>query len=274
MSPIQTTIIDNLAIRYAASISGFAESILLLNPLPESIWAFEPIWDKLAEKFNVIAIDLPGFGRSQIREALLSPVVMAGFVKKAIDHFDLGPMHIVGPDVGSSVAMFVGQYHPDRIKSAVVGSAACVLPICSDGILTGMILDPDMDTLKSYGSKAIINGALANMTSYQLSHDVREDYLVSYEDGRFWDTMKFLKSLPAGLSKLDMDNLRLPVLIIWGETDPLAILKNGEILHERLPNNEFHVLPSGHYAWEDTHESYAELITEWVSNGYKRDHTY
>lgn len=270
MNELKTTTIDNLEIRYASSIGDFSESVLLLSPLPESIRAFEPIWHELTAKFNVIAIDLPGFGKSQSREDLLAPIALSEFVIKAIDYFNLGPMHIAGPDVGSSVALFIGQYHPEKIKSAIIGSAACVFPIQAAGFLTGMIMDPTLDELKKIGTKAIISASLTNMSQYELPEDVREDYLSSYEDGRFWDTMLFLKKLPADLPKLELGNIQTPVQIIWGKDDPLAILKNGEILHEQLPRNEFNILNSGHYAWEDTHEEYAEILIRWISGGYMK----
>jgi pimeloyl-ACP methyl ester carboxylesterase len=34
--------------------------------------AFEPVWSRLAERTHLVAIDLPGFGRSQRRDALPS----------------------------------------------------------------------------------------------------------------------------------------------------------------------------------------------------------
>jgi pimeloyl-ACP methyl ester carboxylesterase len=42
---------------------------LLLSPWPESLLAFEPTWSRLAERTHLVAIDLPGFGHSQRRDA-------------------------------------------------------------------------------------------------------------------------------------------------------------------------------------------------------------
>ena len=64
--------IDGLKIRYAES-AGRAEHALLLNPWPESLFAFAPIWQRLAERTHLVAIDLPGFGHSERRAALLAP---------------------------------------------------------------------------------------------------------------------------------------------------------------------------------------------------------
>ena len=60
--------IDGLAIRFAESERRDGqEDALLLSPWPESLYAFEPIWSRLAETTHLVAIDLPGFGRSEGR---------------------------------------------------------------------------------------------------------------------------------------------------------------------------------------------------------------
>ena len=62
--------IDGLSIRHAES-EDRDDHALLLNPWPESLFAFEPTWLRLAERTHLVAIDLPGFGHSQRRDALL-----------------------------------------------------------------------------------------------------------------------------------------------------------------------------------------------------------
>lgn len=68
-------IIDGLKVRYATGGSG-GERVMLLSPWPESIFAFAPVWVGLAKQFNVLAIDLPSFGRSEARDALFAPQKM------------------------------------------------------------------------------------------------------------------------------------------------------------------------------------------------------
>ncbi len=64
--------IDGVKIRYARSGTG-SEKVVLLSPWPESIFAFAPAWGGLTKQFEVLALDLPGFGRSEAREDLLAP---------------------------------------------------------------------------------------------------------------------------------------------------------------------------------------------------------
>ena len=62
-----------MKIRYARGGSG-GEKILLLSPWPENIFAFDQVWGGLTKQFEVLAIDLPGFGQSEGRDGLFAPV--------------------------------------------------------------------------------------------------------------------------------------------------------------------------------------------------------
>ena len=68
---MQFRVIDGLSVRFAESEKR-DDHALLLSPWPESLLAFVPTWERLAEHTHLVAIDLPGFGRSQRRDELLS----------------------------------------------------------------------------------------------------------------------------------------------------------------------------------------------------------
>ena len=76
-TPIHTQFrsIDGLSIRFAES-EPREQHALLLCPWPESLFAFAPMWERLAENAHLVAIDLPGFGHSERRDDLLSPRAM------------------------------------------------------------------------------------------------------------------------------------------------------------------------------------------------------
>jgi pimeloyl-ACP methyl ester carboxylesterase len=76
ISPKFTTI-DGLSIRYAESArDGRQEDALLLSPWPESVFALEQVWARLAEHGHLIAVDPQGFGQSERRDELMSPKAM------------------------------------------------------------------------------------------------------------------------------------------------------------------------------------------------------
>src|ERR1700730_10744115 len=97
--------IDGLSIRFVESEARHSDA-LLLSPWPESVFAYEAVWPRLAELTHLVAIDLPGFGRSERRDAWMSPRAMGDFIVRAADAFGLDHPHILGPDVGTAAALF------------------------------------------------------------------------------------------------------------------------------------------------------------------------
>src|SRR5262245_59475693 len=82
-------VIDGLSIRFAESEPRSVDA-LVLSPWPESVFAYEPIWSRLADQAHLVAIDLPGFGRSERSDALMSPRAMGEFIVRLADAFRLG----------------------------------------------------------------------------------------------------------------------------------------------------------------------------------------
>ena len=108
--------IDRVSVRFVESTPTTTDA-LLLSPWPESIMCYEPTWSRLAETTHLAAIDLPGFGRSERKDALMSPRAMGEFIVRAADAFGLDHPHIVGPDAGTSAALFAAAVHPGRFLS-------------------------------------------------------------------------------------------------------------------------------------------------------------
>jgi pimeloyl-ACP methyl ester carboxylesterase len=112
----QFRMIDGLSIRFAESESR-GDDALLLCPWPEALFAFDQMWERLAGQAHLVAIDLPGFGHSERRDALLSPRTMGEFVARAADAFGLEEPHVVGPDIGTGALLFVAAQQPKRWRS-------------------------------------------------------------------------------------------------------------------------------------------------------------
>jgi len=134
--------VDGIRIRYADSGSPAEQSIVLTSPWPESVYALQ-IWPSLAKSFRLFAVDLPGFGGSEGSDELISPHAMGEFLIRLIDEFQLGNPHLVGPDVGTSAALFAAASPPGLLSSVVVGSGGAAVPIQLGGALEQWVLAPD-----------------------------------------------------------------------------------------------------------------------------------
>ena len=270
-TPVQTQFrtVDGLSIRFAES-EDRDDDALLLSPWPESLLAFEPTWAQLAAQAHVVAIDLPGFGRSQRDDALLSPRAMGEFVVRVADSFGLESPHVVGPDVGTGASLFAAALHPGRLRSLVVGSGGTAFPLQLGGVLRDWVEAPDLEGYRDLDPRQIVAGALSNIERYTLPDFVREDYLSSYDGDRFVESMRYVRAYPAELPILRdlLPEIQTPVQIIAGAHDPAVPPVNAEFLHERLPNSKLDILDAGHFNWEDAADEYADLVTSWWSGGY------
>jgi len=270
-TPIQTQfrVIDGLSIRFAES-GHRDDHALLLSPWPESLLAFEPVWSRLAERTHLVAIDLPGFGRSQRRDALLSPLAMGEFIIRAADAFGLGRPHVIGPDIGTAAALFAAAAHPDRLRSLVVGSGGSAVPLQLCSQLKDWVETPDLKEFRRADPRQIVAGALADIQRHALPDFIREDYLSSYEGDRMVESMRYVRTYPAELPVLRdlLPQIQIPVQIIAGRQDLAVPPVNAEFLHQRLPHSQLDIIDAGHFTWEDAADEYAVLVTTWWGGGY------
>jgi pimeloyl-ACP methyl ester carboxylesterase len=257
---------DGLQIRYAETEGVADETILLLNPWPESLFAWNTIWSRLADKARLVAIDLPGFGQSECRAELLSPRAMGGFLLRLVDEWELGHPHVVGPDVGTGAVLFAAAEDADRFPSAVVGSGGASFPLEVTGALEQIIEAPDLSGFQGIDGRDIVAGALEGIERHTLPEAVREDYLTSYAGERFIESAAYVRQYPSDLPVLAerLGDIRTPVQIIAGRHDALVPPSNAEFLHARLADSKLDILETGHFTWEDGAEDYLELTRSWI----------
>jgi pimeloyl-ACP methyl ester carboxylesterase len=262
-------VIDGLSIRFAQS-EPRDDHALLLSPWPESLLAFEPMWSRLAATTQLVAVDLPGFGHSERRQALLSPRAMGEFVIHVADAFGLDNPHAVGPDIGTGALLFAAASHPGRLRSLVVGSGGSAVPLQLGSVLKDWVEAPSLEEYRAADPRQIVAGALRGIQRYTLPDPVRDDYLSAYDGDRFVESMRYVRSYPAELPVLRdlLPQIQTPVQIIAGALDTAVPPVNAEFLHERLPRSRLDIIHAGHFTWEDAAAEYAALVTNWWAGGY------
>jgi pimeloyl-ACP methyl ester carboxylesterase len=258
--------IDGGKIRSADSGGSHDRVVLLTSPWPESLYAFAPMWETLAEQARLFAVDLPGFGKSERRDDLLSPRAMGGFLTQLIAEADLGKPYIVAPDVGTSAALFAAAAHPERIAGVIVGSGGAAVPLELGEPLKSRVLDPDLDKYRRMDPRAIVNVA-ADTVAGGVPDQIRADYLDSYEGDRFAESMRYVRRYPEELPELAelLAQITTPVTIINGRHDRVVPLANAEFLDARLPNSHLRIIDAGHFVWEEAPAEYASIILDSIT---------
>ncbi|MBO9709512.1 MAG: alpha/beta hydrolase [Caulobacter sp.] len=258
--------IDGLAIRIAKgerNLNLGAEA-LLMSPWPESLYAFEPTWAKLAKHANLTAIDLPGFGHSEGREALMSPSAMGDFIVRIADELGLETPHVVGPDVGTAASLFAAVRHPGRFRSIVIGTGGAAVPLDLGEPLKGWV-EGDIEPYRSMDGRDVAAAAVSTLERYTPSDTAREDYLSGYAGERFYKSLSYVRQYPRELPILRdlLGSIRTPVKIISGAHDQVVPPVNATFLADRIPGSEVAFIDAGHFIWEDGADAYAAQVTAW-----------
>ncbi len=91
--------------------------VLLVHGFPETWWAFRKVIPLLAARHRVYAVDLRGFGDSDVADENYSGAVAAEDLHALIEHLSLGSMHVVGQDVSGGVVYRLAATHPEDVIS-------------------------------------------------------------------------------------------------------------------------------------------------------------
>jgi pimeloyl-ACP methyl ester carboxylesterase len=268
--PMRTVLVDGLRIRYADSGTD-GPVILLTSPWPESLLAFRRVWPALAPTARLVAMDLPGFGHSEGRTDVFTPSAMGEFLLRFIAERGLGTPHLVAPDVGASAALFLAARHPDAVRSLVAGGGATAFPLEVAGTLADIIAAPGIEVFEAQDIRATIGATVEPVAPRGREPDVWEDYVSAYENGRFAQSTRYVRSYPQQLPLLRdvLPEVRVPVRVFGATDDPLVPVSNARYLAERVPGSELTVLTAGHFAWEQVPGEFASMVADWVTRAEK-----
>jgi pimeloyl-ACP methyl ester carboxylesterase len=93
--------------------------ILLVHGWPETWWAFHKVIPILAKSHRVYAVDLRGFGASDVARAGDTSVTMAEDLHALISHLGLGPVHLEAQDFSGPLAFRLAATHPQDLLSFI-----------------------------------------------------------------------------------------------------------------------------------------------------------
>jgi pimeloyl-ACP methyl ester carboxylesterase len=102
---------------------GDGRPLILLHGGLGSGEMFGPTLPALAEKHQVIAVDLQGHGRTADIDRPIDPRLMADDIAALIDHLGLEKPDIVGYSLGGGVAFFTASKYPEKVGKLVMAAA-------------------------------------------------------------------------------------------------------------------------------------------------------
>jgi pimeloyl-ACP methyl ester carboxylesterase len=192
--------------------------------------------------FRVYMPDLPGFGRSD-KPADFSYSIpdQAATVVSFMDAMGLQRVDLGGWSMGGWIVQRIAADHPDRIARLMLFDAA------------GIHEEPAWDTRLFTPTSAVELDQLDDLLMPhppQVPGFIMADILrVSRQDA--WVIHRALDSMLSGRDATDalLPQLKMPVLIVWGDHDRIFPLRHGETMHQLIPQSQLDVVPGcGHLA--------------------------
>jgi pimeloyl-ACP methyl ester carboxylesterase len=201
--------------------------------------------------YQLFAIDLPGFGGSQLPTKVFTIGDYAEIVVEFIKKLDLKNTIIVGHSFGGRVGIKLAAQYPAIVaKLVLVDSAGFSLSQEKKSVmnLAAKIARPFFKPKFMQGLRKKIYG-----------HIGAEDYLATPELQQ-----TFVNVVNEDLSE-DMKKINCPTLIITGEKDMDTPVEFGIKMHSLIPNSKFLILPNaGHFSFLDKPEEFTEKLKEFI----------
>ncbi|HEY2093122.1 MAG TPA: alpha/beta fold hydrolase [Thermoanaerobaculia bacterium] len=213
--------------RFWETRAGHGTPIVLLHGLGGSSDWFRFNVEVLAESHLVAAADLVGFGRTHARRPLVFEEIAALLSRWIESSFD-EPVHLAGNSMGGHIAIHVAAKRPDLVRSLILIDS------------TGIPFAFDPRTHFEYGALPHRGMAFARV----LMRD-------AFRAGPTTLALAFARLLRDDARPL-LRELRMPVLLLWGENDPLVPVPYAQQMHELIPQSRLVILPNaGHVPmWE------------------------
>ncbi|HDO26909.1 MAG TPA: alpha/beta hydrolase [Bacteroidetes bacterium] len=101
-------------------ITGQGSGIVFLHGFLEDHTIWNDFADRLSDRFTVIQIDLPGFGKSSVVDDVHSMSLMAGAVEKVLDEENIGQCIMIGHSMGGYVTLAFAKLFPEKLKGIVL----------------------------------------------------------------------------------------------------------------------------------------------------------
>ena len=217
-----------------------------------------------------MAVDLPGFGRSDGRPDLYSPRALGDFLPRIIDALQIGPAHAIGPDVGTAALLFTEALHPGTFTSIQVGGGGAAFPLQVTGLLKDFVEAPSLDAFAGADPAEIVSGAARGIPGYEIPDYVVDDYVASYAGTRFVESIAYVRRYPQELEELAslLSDIRTPAHFLAAKHDPYLALEDPRSVAAALPHAHVTELDNSHNAWEESPETYAAAVAAWALGKY------
>lgn len=241
------------------------------NPTWSLVW--RSFHRRLGDRYRVLAVDQVSMGLSE-RTGSRTFAERVDDLGRILDAFEVeGPVVLAAHDWGGPIALGWALEHRERVRGILLGNTGVELPPTGVPLLIRLARHRALCDLACRQTSLFLRATLATAHG-RIDKDVRKALLSPYAARRDRQAIAdFVTDIPttpehpsfAALAEVAarLPELDVPVLLAWGERDPVFNLGFGADLRRRLPQAELHLFPlAGHLVVEE--EDVAALADAWI----------
>jgi pimeloyl-ACP methyl ester carboxylesterase len=245
-------VVDQLLTTY--QLSGAGKLVVLLHGWGDSSQGSVELQAALARQFQILAIDLPGFGGAQAPPSAWGLTEYADFVAVLLTKLDLKPYAIIGHSNGGAIA----------IRGLASGSivAQKLVLLASSGIRNQYNGRKKVLRLAAQSAK-LLTKPLPSRVQHKLRSrayaTIGSDMLVAEQ------LQETFKKIITDDVQADAAKVSIPALLIYGHDDTATPVHYGELLQAAISHSDLHVIPqAGHFVHLDQPAIVVELIRDFL----------
>lgn len=238
-----------LGTRVCALVQGQGPLVLFLHGTGGSARAWANQLRRLSRTHRVVAVDLPGYGESELGNRIHSVDDYVPFLDAWMDHAGWDEAVLVGSSMGGRLALQLALDYPKRVKALV---------LCNS---SGLQLTDHPTMSPSQGTFAEFMKALFYRPSDQLLAARAASPLPPW-----YETMQ---RLSAGTGRVDLterlSEIQVPTLILWGEHDRVIPPAHAAAFQSGIKDSQLRYLPKcGHVPMLERPSEVNEAIAEFL----------
>jgi pimeloyl-ACP methyl ester carboxylesterase len=276
------TLVNGLRVSYVDSApESKATTTLLVHGLQDEADTWRHIVVPLSHSHRVVALDLPGFGRSDKPRRSYDLPFFAETVLALLDSLHIERAHLVGSSLGAMICEYIADQFPSRAHSLTLIDGTLVIhkpPPTPPGAILRMLFADYFDRKFFAELRNAPNDAYASLRPYYADLDAMpaadRDFLYQRVNERVWDERqrKAALSTRSALTPFLLRNtyrlraaaarLTLPTTVIWGTLDAILSPVNGSARAALQPGARLVEIPeAGHLPHQERPQKVLEVLT-------------
>lgn len=230
---------------------GAGMPIILLHGMFGDFLDWEPVLEPLSKNYRVLALDLPGFGASAKPRTEYSAEFFVAILHTLLRQRRISEATLVGNSFGAQIAILFALRHPDLVARLVLVDSGGFrqYPEAEVAFTAERFNENAIAALTPEINAFLFSPVFSKPSATSAYYIERQNAKLKRSDYPAY-AFAIAQSIRLSMATYLLDRiseLRCPVLLIWGEMDPVLPLSLAQQALTNLQNGELKIVPGcGH----------------------------